>query len=148
MPFCDRIFAREDNYKRHIATHSHYQEIFICSAEDDYKGVHAINPLVMDESLANTRPFDAIPFKPIELDLWRFQERMRRMGVPDVPVGTSYIDKYFAANPEEAESALRGDPKWEWHVPEPGPEFQYINSNCIKGKFKLDIKAAVTSTEQ
>ena len=141
MPYCDKMFVREDNYRAHAARHTHYQEIFACGPEDGYKGVHVENPLVRNPGLTNTKPYAAIPFPPLELDLWRVYETKRRQG-EDIP-RTTPCDKYFMEHPVEADAALSRAPEWEYHIPEPSPrEFQFINSHCLKGKFRLQINSS------
>ncbi|EJF67378.1 hypothetical protein BD309DRAFT_865711 [Dichomitus squalens] len=137
-PFCDKNFTRYDNYLRHQAKHSHYQEIFQCAPDDEYKGVHLENPNVVDPDSFNIKPFAAIAIHPTALNLWRFQETQRRNGV-NLPWGSD-CDKYFAAHPEQMEAALRGDPEWEWRIPEPGEEFRRKDGRSLVGMFRLDIK--------
>ena len=138
VPYCDRNFTRYDNYLRHQEKHTHYQEIFQCAPDDGYKGVHLENPNVVKPDSFNIKPFSAIAIHPTALNLWRFQESQRRNGV-DLPLH-SECDKYFAAHPEQIEGALRGDPEWEWRIPEPGDEFKRKDGRCLEGMFRVDIK--------
>lgn len=144
-PHCDKNFTRYDNYLRHQSLHSHYQEIFQCAPEDEYKGVHLQNPNVTEPDSFNIKPFAAIAIHPTALDLWRFQERQRMNGV-DIP-RVSDCDKYFAAHPEQREAALRGDPEWEWRLPQPGTGFRHIDGRCLEGTFKVDVKPQDAPTE-
>nr|VWP00466.1 Beta-hexosaminidase (EC (Beta-GlcNAcase) (Beta-N-acetylhexosaminidase) (N-acetyl-beta-glucosaminidase) [Ganoderma boninense] len=141
-PYCDKNFTRYDNYLRHQSLHSHYQEIFQCAPADEYKGVHVQNPNAMNPSSFNIKPFAAIAIHPTALNLWRFQETQRMNGV-DLP-RVSDCDKYFAAHPEQREAALRGDPEWEWRLPQPGADFRPIDARCLEGTFRVDVKSQDT----
>ena len=137
-------FTREDNYIRHFRRHqSHHQEIFACNPTDDYKGVHLQNPIAVEPDTFNIKPYRNIAIHPVALNLWRWQEGQRRRGIA-LPKGGD-CDRYFDAHPEEAEAALRGDPEWDWAMPPAGHEFRPIDSRCMEGTFKLDIKPSTTS---
>ncbi|KAM5539918.1 hypothetical protein V8D89_006421 [Ganoderma adspersum] len=141
-PHCDKSFTRYDNYLRHQSLHTHYQEILHCAPDDEYKGVHLQNPNVTDPTSFNIKPFAAIAIHPTALNLWRFQETQRMNGV-DLP-RVSDCDKYFAAHPEQRDAALRGDPEWEWRLPQPGAGFRPIDGRCLEGTFRVEVKAQDT----
>lgn len=136
MPNCTKSFARRDNLVRHQSRHGvAYQEIFSCSAEDDYKGILVENPIVKDPDAFDIKPFANMAIHPAAFEQWRFQA-MRGTSESLAPD----CERYFSAHPEERESALRGDPKWKWTMPPAGPEFHPQGADCLVGKFKLDIK--------
>ncbi|KAI0370020.1 hypothetical protein BV20DRAFT_1036068 [Pilatotrama ljubarskyi] len=139
-PHCDFTASRLDNCRKHRRNHTHYQEIFACSPEDGFKGLHLQNPQTIIPEAVNIKPFDNISIPPLALNLWCFQEKQRRNGV-DIPrVESSDVQRYFNEHPEEIESCLAGDPKWEWRMPPPGPEFTPINAHCMTGTFRVQVK--------
>ncbi|KAI0714698.1 hypothetical protein C8Q76DRAFT_619633 [Earliella scabrosa] len=145
IPNCDKSFTRADNYNRHWRKHqSHTQEIFACSPEDDYKGVHLENPIfTQGGDFLDIKPFANIAIHPLAFDLWHWRETERREGRD--PPGKTACDRYFDAHPEERESAFRRDPKWEWRLPPPGPEFTPVDHRgSLQGEFKLNIKSQST----
>ncbi|KAI0756197.1 hypothetical protein C8Q80DRAFT_1091160 [Daedaleopsis nitida] len=120
VPECDKTFTRFDNYIRHMHKHQTLrEEIIACSPEDGFKGVHVLNPLVDDPEVSNIKPFANIAIPPLALNLWLFRERMRMNGA-DLP-DFGDCAKYFREHPDERESALRGDPKWQWAMPPLAP---------------------------
>lgn len=139
MAYCDKASVRPDNHKRHVQTHTHYQEIFLCTPEDEFKGVHAMNPIAVNPEKLKIQPFAAMPFNDIQLGLWRFQEEKRRRGDEGAVPPTTPIDHYFIAHPEQAAIAI--NPEFKFYMPAPdSKEFQPIDQNCLQGKFKLNIR--------
>ncbi|KAI0652635.1 hypothetical protein C8Q79DRAFT_898053 [Trametes meyenii] len=139
-PTCSYTYTRRDNMSAHHGAHQCYQEIFLCSPEDNFKGLRLMNPQVARPQAVNIKPFSNISIHPMALDLWIFRENQRRNGF-DLPVGDFCdVQRYFNAHPDEVESALRRDPQWEWRMPQAGPEFTPVDERCMTGKFKLDIK--------
>ncbi|KAI0640204.1 hypothetical protein C8Q77DRAFT_118715 [Trametes polyzona] len=134
--------VRKDNFRRHQGKHGLYQEIFACSADDDYKGIRLINPLVVDPLCSTVKPYATISIPPLALSVWRAEEKRRRAGerVPHTLMDPT--DRFFLENPELGDMYLRTDPvdpRVEWRMPPAGPEFTYINSWCLYGKFKLQV---------
>ncbi|KAH9914633.1 uncharacterized protein BXZ73DRAFT_6538, partial [Epithele typhae] len=145
MPFCDKVSLREDNHKTHTERHRLYQEIFLCTGEDNFKGTHIINATADIWDKVNLKPFAAMEITPLILDSWLYKERQRRE-FPDDPRFAhseySWADKYFLAHPEEAEYFLSFPLGHDWKWQFPGwnkKEFRREGSNCLMGKFKLDI---------
>ncbi|OSD00942.1 hypothetical protein PYCCODRAFT_1469119 [Trametes coccinea BRFM310] len=142
MPFCNYSSARRDNHQIHINRHTHYQEIMACTPDNDFKGIHLLNPQVVHPFSADIKPYKAISIPPLALGLWVFQERQRREEGLDIPRSEeSDVERYFRAHPDEVESLLRGDPEWEWKMPPAGPEFTPIDGRSMVGSFKLEIKS-------
>ncbi|KAI0673912.1 hypothetical protein C8Q78DRAFT_969122 [Trametes maxima] len=137
---CSFTSGRRDNMAAHERTHDYSQEIFLCSPEDNFKGLHLMNPQVAVSKAVDIKPFANIAIHPMALGLWVYEETERRKGFNLPIVKTSDIQRYFDAHPEEIESALRRDPKWEWRMPQAGPEFARVDDRCLVGKFKLKIK--------
>ncbi|KAI0778929.1 hypothetical protein BD413DRAFT_466605 [Trametes elegans] len=139
VPLCDFHPTRVDNRRVHVARHSHDQEIFLCSLEDDFKGLQLQNPHVVHHYSADIKPFKDISIVPLSLDLWCFKEAKRRNG-EKIPRTDGDVERYFRAHPEQIDAALRKDEEWVWKMPPAGPEFSQIDARCLKGKFRLDIK--------
>ena len=118
----------------------------MCTPEDDFKGVHAMNPIAVNPEKHKTRPFAAMPFTDIQLGTWRFREMQRRQGNSAAVSPLEEIDLYFIAHPEQAELALAGDPRFKFRMPPVDlTGFRLRGQNCMEGKFKLNIRPEANS---
>ncbi|OJT04562.1 hypothetical protein TRAPUB_4832 [Trametes pubescens] len=143
-PGCTYTGVRHDNLSTHTRKHTHYHEIFMCTPEDGFKGIHLQNPRTLDPLFIDVKPFKKLPFPVPSLSLWQAQEMRRREEGADGPLSEhDCIGRYFAAHPEEVESYLAEDPQdleAQWQMPPAGKGFTPLNDSCLIGRFKLDIK--------
>ncbi|KAH9885453.1 hypothetical protein C8Q73DRAFT_769955 [Cubamyces lactineus] len=143
IPWCNASSPtiRRDNHIRHRHKHTHYQEIFACTPENDWKGIHLLNPQIVHPLSANIKPYANISIHPIALSLWVFHERRRRQGLDAPRPEETDCGRYFLAHPEEMEAALAGHPSWDWKMPPADPrEFRAIDKRCMEGRFQLNVQ--------
>ena len=147
MPWCNASAAsiRRDNHMKHRRTHTHYQEIFACTPENGWKGIHLLNPQVVHPLSANIKPYKNIAIHPLALSLWVFHEQRRRQGEVAMRPEDSDTGRYFLEHPDEMEAALTGHPSWDWKMPPADPkEFRAIDKRCMEGIFQLNIQPQPT----